>query len=593
MASSIFKRLRDYVYERAFKYRHGVRWVLAFIVAIFVLVLYEFDILGRFELMSLDYRFVLRHPKPAASPIVFIDMAEDSIEAIGRWPWPRKWHAALIKIMTEYDVKAIALDVLFSEPQDAVDDGALEEALRQSKSVYLPILYNLKAGDTRYVYSGYGVSSVIRQLPSFEKELKGTGHINAVPDSDGVLRRVPAIVKSGNTTTYQFGLRMGFDILGVKDKDIYFYPRNHFILVEMPGDRSMKIPLDEYNELIINWKGRWGKDFRHYSYIDIIRSYASIKEGATPIVDLNELKNKICIVGLTASGLIDIKPIPIQNTYPAVGVNAMILNSVLNDSFIYVLPKKYNMLIIILVSILVTLSLSNLRFLGGMLMSIITIAAYFIFSIIVFSLFNAAILTFYPILAVFLSYSLTSLYTQVLQSIERARLFKQATRDALTSLYNIRHFNLLFEAEFRNISIYKFRRLSLVMADIDNFKHINDTYGHQAGDIVLREFAKTIQSKCRELDVVARYGGEEFIIMLTGAGEKEAFDVGEKIRLAVESKRFRFRSDTYHATLSMGVAEFSGERDKDDLIGKADKALYKAKHEGKNRVCLASSVNAG
>lgn len=590
MVFSIFTKVKDSVYESAFRHRHGVRWVLAFIVAVIVLGLYEFDILGRFELMSLDYRFVLRHPKAETSPIVFIDMSEDSIEAIGRWPWPRKWHAALIKILSEYNANAIALDVIFSEPQDPADDSAMEEAMRQARNVYLPILYNLKAEDTRYAYSGYGISSITKPLPIFEKEEKGTGHINAVPDSDGILRRVPAVIKFGDVTTYQFGLKMGFDILGIKDRDIVFYPRSHFILARIADDRIMKIPLDDYNQLVINWQARWGKEFKHYSYIDIIHSYAMIKEGKTPIVDLNELKNKICVIGLTASGLIDIKPVPIQNVYPAVGINAMTLNSVLKNNFLFILPKRYNILIIILISIFVTLSLSNFRILGGMLMSIATILIYFILSIIAFDLFNTAILTFYPILAVFLSYSLTSLYTQVLQSVERMRLFKQATRDGLTYLYNIRHFNLLFEAEFKNVSLYKFRRLSIMMADIDNFKHINDTYGHQAGDTVLKEFAKTIQSKCRETDVVARYGGEEFIVMLTGAGEKQALDVAEKIRLAAESKRFKFKSDTYHTTISLGVAEFSNEKDKDDLIGKADKALYKAKHEGKNRTCPASSV---
>ena len=76
--------------------------------------------------------------------------------------------------------------------------------------------------------------------------------------------------------------------------------------------------------------------------------------------------------------------------------------------------------------------------------------------------------------------------------------------------------------------MYKSRRLAIIMADIDNFKGMNDTYGHQAGDTILREFAKVIQSKCRQTDVVARYGGEEFVVMLSGAGEKEALDIAEK-----------------------------------------------------------------
>ncbi|MDD5136270.1 MAG: GGDEF domain-containing protein, partial [Candidatus Omnitrophica bacterium] len=128
--------------------------------------------------------------------------------------------------------------------------------------------------------------------------------------------------------------------------------------------------------------------------------------------------------------------------------------------------------------------------------------------------------------------------------------------------------------------------LSMLMVDLDRFKQINDTYGHQAGDTILREFAKIIQSKCRQTDVVARYGGEEFVVMLSGAGQKDALDIAEKIREGVQNKKFRFKNDNLGTTISMGVVEFSKEHDKEELVEKADKALYKAKEEGKNRVCV-------
>jgi len=563
---------------------------LALAVVLIVLVLYHFDVFERLELLTLDYRFVLRHLKPVASPIVFIDMAEDSIEAIGRWPWPRKWHAALIKILDEHVPRAIAFDVIFSESQDPAEDGALREAMWQSKKVYLPVLYNLNNEEGLGLYEGLGISSVAKPLPMFSSVSKGTGHINAVPDMDGILRRAPAIIKYKDVTTYQFGIKIALDMLGVDVKDISFDRKDHRLVSKTSSGRILKIPLDSQNRIIINWLRKWGREFPHYSFIDIIKSYALIKEGKKPIIDLNVFKDKVCMVGLTASGLTDIKPVPIQNAYPAVGVNAMILNSVLDGDFIYDLPRGYNIAILIIISILVTLCLPYLRLLGGVILVVAAIVGYAAVSIIVFSMFDVVIVTFYPIFAILLSYSFTSIYVQILQSVERARLFKQATRDGLTSLYNVRHFNLLFEAEFKNASTYKSRRLSIIMADVDNFKSINDTYGHQAGDQILREIAKIMQSKCREVDVVARYGGEEFIMMLTGAGEKEACDVAEKIRLAVEAKKFKFKNEDYHATLSLGIAEYSKERDKYELVGKADKALYKAKHEGKNKVCIYSSV---
>lgn len=589
MELGAIKSFSKFLYDSAFKYKHGIRWLLAIAVAIIIIFLYTHNVFERLELLTLDYRFMLRNQQPKPSDIVFIDMAEDSIDAIGRWPWPRKWHAALINALTDYKPKLIAFDVLFAEPQDEENDAALEEAIKLSGRVYLSMLYNFQKQSVGDLYNENNILSVIQPIPRFKSCAKGFGHINAMPDSDGILRRVPLKISYANMFSYQLGARIGFELIGLKSKDILFDRKKHEMLLKMPDNKSVKVPLDKNNQMIINWQGKWGKEFKHYSYIDVIKSYAAMREGKKPVLDLNEFKDKICIIGLTAAGLIDIKPIPIESAYPAVGVHAMVINSIIKDDFIREVPRYVDIFIIILLSILITLFLSNIKLLSGMLLAIVSIISYFIFSVALFKFFNIVILTFYPMLTIIISYSLTSIYTQIVQSTERARLFKQATRDGLTSLYNIRHFNLLLEAEFRNVSLYKFRKLALIMGDIDNFKHVNDTYGHQAGDTILKEVAKTMQTKCRQIDVVARYGGEEFIVMLSGAGEKDAFEVADKIRTAVESKKFKFKNDMYHTTISLGVSEYSGEKDKDELVEKADRALYKAKREGKNRVCLSST----
>ena len=98
------------------------------------------------------------------------------------------------------------------------------------------------------------------------------------------------------------------------------------------------MPLDDKNQFIINWKERWGKEFRHFSYIDVIKSYALIKKGEASPIDFNSFRDKICVIGLTAAGLTDIKPVPIANAYPAVGINATVINSVINNDFIYNIP---------------------------------------------------------------------------------------------------------------------------------------------------------------------------------------------------------------------------------------------------------------
>jgi diguanylate cyclase (GGDEF)-like protein len=439
------------------------------------------------------------------------------------------------------------------------------------------------------LYKGEGVTAIHEPLARLRNVLKGSGHINAVPDSDGILRRVPAVISLRDKITYQLGIEVGADLLGAKGEGISFDPAGHRIsLKRADREKIENIPLDNKNRLIVNWLGRWGREFNHYSYIDVIKSYASIKEGQKPLIDLNVFKDKICIIGLTAAGLIDIKPIPIENAYPAVGTNAMIISSILTENFITEAPDWVNLLILIIVSISATLALCDHRLLSGIMITMISAVSYAVFSIALFILHNIIVVTFYPILAIGLAYILTASYTQILQSIERVHLFKQATRDGLTQLYNIRHFNLLFEAEFSNASVLKFRALSIIMADVDNFKNVNDTYGHQAGDLILRDVANIIQSKCRQLDVVGRYGGEEFIVMLSGAKASDAANLAEKIRTAVEDRKFRIGNMIYSTTISLGIAEYSNEKTKNELVEKADKALYHSKKTGKNKVTIYS-----
>ncbi len=584
MASNILRNISEFIYTKAPRHKAVIRWCFAFLVAAAILNLYQSNSLERFELLSVDYRFLLKPHEQGPSDIVFIDMEEESIRAIGRWPWSRKWHATLIQILSEYNPKAIGFDVIFSEPQNETEDLVFEEALKESGVVYLPLLYNLKTQESSNLAGGIGIVSVLEPIARLKKWSKGTGHLNAIPDSDGILRRAMPIIDYEGKKSYKFGFKIGCDILGLRDKDIIFYPDEHKIDLKKPDGGIINVPLDESDQIIINWKGKWGKAFRHYSFIDIISSYALMKDGEPSPIDFNDFKNKVCIVGLTASALIDIKPIPIQKAYPAVGVAAMMINSVLNNDFIYKTPKKIDTFIIILVSFVITLALFGLRPLNGLLLAILAAIIIAGISLACFIFFNVLSVAFYPILAVFISYGLTVGYTQMLQTVERMHLFGQATRDGLTNLYNVRHFKLLLEAEFKNVSIYKSRPLSVVMTDIDNFKPINDTYGHPAGDLVLKEFAKIIESLCRQIDVVARYGGEEFIIMLVGADKKAAIDVSEKIRRAIENKKFNIKDKVISTTVSIGVAEYTNEKTKEELIENADQVLYKAKQGGKNRV---------
>jgi len=167
------------------------------------------------------------------------------------------------------------------------------------------------------------------------------------------------------------------------------------------------------------------------------------------------------------------------------------------------------------------------------------------------------------------------------EELERTR--KEATTDFLTQVANRASFDRAL-SDMVNDFYRRNYPFALLMIDIDNFKRINDTYGHQAGDYVLRELARVLKSQLRARDIVARYGGEEFAILLPGVTFSQAVRVAERIRRAVEKHLFKYGDIVIPVTISVGVALMREGMDESALVEKADKVLYLAKRSGKNQV---------
>ncbi|MGD2080249.1 MAG: sensor domain-containing diguanylate cyclase, partial [Nitrospirota bacterium] len=184
--------------------------------------------------------------------------------------------------------------------------------------------------------------------------------------------------------------------------------------------------------------------------------------------------------------------------------------------------------------------------------------------------------------------SLLSLIGNNLSMIaDKVRLFQETQRlaitDGLTGLYNIRHFYTELDKEIARSERYS-SSFSIALFDIDDFKVINDTFGHQAGDEVLRDVAEMILHVSRKTDVVARYGGEEFITLLPNTAKEEAFNHACRIRDAVELKRY-LGSDSVSLTISGGVASYPEDAtEAKNLLSAADMAMYGAKASGKKSV---------
>ncbi|MBI4351767.1 MAG: sensor domain-containing diguanylate cyclase [Elusimicrobia bacterium] len=176
-------------------------------------------------------------------------------------------------------------------------------------------------------------------------------------------------------------------------------------------------------------------------------------------------------------------------------------------------------------------------------------------------------------------------------SMENIHLFEKvnelAIKDGLTGLYTHRAFQSRLEEEILRSARAR-APFSVVMSDIDHFKSYNDTFGHQAGDAVLKAVSETVAAGVREVDFAARYGGEEFALVITGAGKAQAAAAAESIRRALEARSFNFGGRASGVTASFGVAEFPAEASAaGQLVRLADERLFRAKQEGRNRVVSA------
>ena len=189
-----------------------------------------------------------------------------------------------------------------------------------------------------------------------------------------------------------------------------------------------------------------------------------------------------------------------------------------------------------------------------------------------------------------------SLADQAGVAIDNVVLHQEAQRlsitDGMTGIWNHRYFQLRFDQEMDRSSRFR-RPFCLLLCDIDDFKNVNDTYGHLQGDSVLIELARRVKSEIRDIDVLARYGGEEFVLVLPETDAEGGFRAAEKIRRRIFETPFG-RDRSIPVTMSIGVACFPrAGTDQTTLLRAADVALYQAKARGKNRSIVYQPTEEG
>ncbi len=173
---------------------------------------------------------------------------------------------------------------------------------------------------------------------------------------------------------------------------------------------------------------------------------------------------------------------------------------------------------------------------------------------------------------------------KIVEESDFAKVVEGTTHDSLTSLFNRPYFDAIFEQHISLARRYN-TDISILFLDVDDFKDVNDTYGHHIGDTTLQKIAQVIKEEKRDSDIAARYGGEEFVLLMPHSESIHAFVLAERIRTRIEGMELDAGSEPYRITISGGLASFpSNAHDSGELLKKADSALYLAKGAGKNTI---------
>ncbi|MFC1510699.1 diguanylate cyclase [Candidatus Omnitrophota bacterium] len=563
-----------------YKKRFLIGICLALIVASVISYFSDSVFIKRMDYVFFDYLLRLKissRPQYPSPKIIIIDMDEDDffkIRSSGKVAWRRSHFAKLAKALNAFDVKIIYFDILFSEQSlSEEDDDLFAQSIKEAGNVYLP--YVLKGDRTN-------VGRNLFPIEPFLVNSKGMGFVNIESDIDGILRRIPLFYqRSGNVLHHHVVLEIIMDHLNLDT--ISITPKS--CILSKDSDAVVKIPLVEKNKMLLNWLGDWGDAFIRYRFLDILQAYQDLEEQRTPKIDLAPLKDSICLVTITALGLYDLKPIPLNSTYPGVGIMATALSNILNSSFIKVVFGYFDFLFIFVLALIPVFLISEeKRFREITAMIIVFISIIIAYGLL---LANYKIALSAPLLAFVVSYMVVASYNFARIVFEKKDLLNMATTDERTGLYNMRYFKMLVEAECHLTKGHQEKQFCIVICDIDHFKAVNDQYGHLAGDVVLQQVANRINSSVRSVDIVARYGGDEIMILLRGVRMQDGLKVANKVRANIEGMVIKNNRQVYRVTVSIGVTSFSKVTDSVlTLIKRADEALYKAKKEGRNRVCF-------
>mgnify|MGYP004528318069 CR=1 FL=1 len=590
--------------------------MVAVIFAVFIFVLkvtHIYDFLNMVENKTFDFRQkiqVTSKTHKASKDIVLITIDDASYEYLttkyGEWPLDRSVYADLINYIEAQNPASISFDLMFvSSLKNYVGaDNKLTQAMSSYDNVLTGMSFDNMAYDVREpinlparlqltvnnksdvdfdTVTFSNCRAIISQI--LNSNIK-VGILNVVRSSDGIIREFPAVVKYQNDFYPNLAFLTALNYQSKVDKTSYntiSIDKNSNILI---GNK--KLPINTDGGLILNWYGPSdGKTFKHIPLYKLVKLM-----NGEQIDETYDFNNKIIFVGTTTSGLGDIKSTPVTGTgetYPGVEIYATFMNNFIDGNFIHkVTPATNILLTLFLVAIVGTVVLRTNSNSVAITTAISTLIVYSIFANLIMLFANIWLDLVLPIIAIISIFVISYIIKYIIKSRDFDYQYKLATTDGLTELFNHRYFQDQLRMNIDSSKRYN-GHVSLIIVDIDHFKSFNDTYGHQAGDAVLRQVAQTIKRNVRATDIVCRYGGEEMSVILTNTDKEDALFNAKRVRKAVAERMFKLNAtQEKHVTISVGVSTYpmDGETNQ-ELIQVADDGLYYAKEHGRNQVGIS------
>ena len=542
--------------------------------------------------------------------IVLVTIDDASYEYLttkyGEWPLPRTVYADLIHFLEKQNPMSISFDLMFvsSLKSNVGADDKLADAMNSYDNILTGMNFDDMSYDVRQPINlparlqltvdnkskvdfqdltFTNCRPILSQIINSNTKI---GILNIVRSADGVVREFPAVVKYQNDYYPNLAFLTALTYQSKVDNKSYnaiTIDKHSNIIVS-----DKKIPMNTDGGIILNWYGHsQGETYEHIPLYKLVK----LMNGET-IKEQYDFNNKIIFIGTTATSLADVKSIPISGageTYPGVEIYATFMNNFIDNNFIKKAPVSVNIVITLILAIgvcaVVLLSNSTAITIST---AVISAIGYSLLTYFVMLVGNVWLDIVIPVVAIILSFAISYMVKYIIKSRDFDYQYKLATTDGLTELFNHRYFQEQMKVQIANCTRYN-NEFSMIIVDIDHFKKFNDTYGHQAGDAVLRQVAQTLKTNTRATDIVCRYGGEEMSIILTNTDKKEAIKNAERICEAVATRTFKLNAtQTTHVTISLGVSTFPQDGDNPkQIIEVADQGLYYAKEHGRNQVGLA------